>query len=1046
MPTVSASSSGEKRRTGKRSAADGLHLQGKQPRLRFLVEQMKLRPTPGVTYDSGDVAAFFAAFDSHTGSADAGDPAAFFAGVRTNGNGAHADFYRNLAVLHYFIGRASGPVRNKLIARAMNFLAEFAPAGRPDSWKSQANPLQQAQLHHYSRYTSVHMWLFRQEIARTLGVNEVTIFPVTDETALRSLEECYEMNHGIGSAADVHALLAHLRRPVAEGGNDDDRDYSECSLGNAVLIDLTDGFIRAGRSMRAGRGGAESRVPSTIRQVVQNTRRMIEAALKADWKRQISVADEQAVRAMVLEDEIALAPATETAQAGSDTASQVLAAAQKKCDAMSLDEMRRLAVNARVQQAMDEIDDDAVPIGLLYVGPQPVIYVGGFVPQEEADADAVPGIASDQVVKCVDNFLQLSGYYPTEHKVMENWAEAVGGDLEKLLSAFHPSGEGRLSVPPAALQEMFTPERLQLRLPMNGPKLCRFDAIDDFFAHPDFEEFSKLPDISTRALIAYLVPPTVRLLKGLKSLSLEQRFADHGLTPLLQWGLNSIAASMREAVEARGSTVAFENRMRLIHAELGTLLQVPGSFTHSDFAAAMLKNSAAIFNGLDAALTPRFHLQNGGMRCLDTIRSACLRQKVADTKDASARLVAVGQRHMYFQNAYILFDRREDRLLFEYTNDWKTAAEALRTTLGDRKIDLFVGEFHHNADDEIGDYCSNDLTALLAYFIENDMVAPSFTMTVDDTLRDDAKLRELGREQDRLRTESKRVNLVAYRSLQKYDFLGMDNYNGGSIMERNDGSFPAFSEMLASARHHADASLQAATYLQMVIGEDMEKYREFIFHSARRMISPDDPIAFPEEMFAAPDSPQPLRVAPASEDSRIGFVHLSLRPGLAQALRELSFSFPNQIKAIFAQLAAESPDEFPIMIRAGFGFPLTNIVSLKDDLRMTPGLEGDECLKRYRDCFVCLNEIMRDQEHTFPLNPAEAIKNALMYGVDLLKLKLQIRSGDKSLDDMATLLNLAEAYRKIGNEGAQNDYRARAAQLLASRGSHSKGGKPSISQ
>jgi hypothetical protein len=1110
---------------------------------------------------------FFKNFDAHLGSPEDGRPLDFFNGIVANCDPRYRDFYRNLVTMHYFLDRLpkeKSDLRARLVIRALNYLAEFSPPKRPETWQTQLNPMQKVNAGCYARYGNIHLTLLTQEIARTLAVDESSIFLVTDDAILQSLEELLEIRHdedefaelfseqestphptngqraalpetneapqtkrwmqilnavcsccgkrkpddagdveallndrsdvtsmmGRDAASiapaeadklifsDVNAFIEHLRSLVANK-----KDGEPRKLEHVMMLDLTKSFAGMPQGMNIGpeelrqiqlkkaKDGKAIPVQTVndmdvqladyemqsvqfaLKSVEQFTRDVIESAVVDEVDKKMEDIDK--IRRLALEGEVRAALKKGGAEIGNDwkfteddTPAQIVQAAQSKLDSMNDQDMKKLAVTEKARRIMAEVDEAVVPVGLLNVGPQTVLYLGRFLPRNPVNwlppEDEASG-ASKDIRKKMRTLLRFSGYFPLENQVMGNWSELADCDLEKIFEAARlandPEDRKEDEEQPVGdansytqLRDVFQPEKLNVHFPDEGAKLCQFDSVDSFLSHPALSDFDQLSDHPEIPVVRVLAKATIHgALNGLRETSIEGTFSDNGLNQLLQNSYNRIIACMRKAYGAiveRGRLIEFTDEVRLIYEELANIVLVASPFTHSDFEDAMRKKMAFVLEALPPNIreNARFHLQNGGMRCLNSIRSACIKQKKARLKNTElvrATLTIGGQELMYFQNRFVLDGRQNKRVAIKQGESLDP--ENLRRMFeGQGKIDLLIIEFHPNASTiGLDRYATMDAAKLIKALDDAGVLADEFTATLDITIPDAERLKAFMTDetiQDLM--QSKRMNTPLYWSAQKYEFLGMDNNNGGFIVDLSDGSFPEFSEYLTSTRPNSLASLQGITFLLKTIHEHVTIYQNELCTVAARMHDPDDRIGFPKEMFMAEGNEQPIQVCNIDEEEKIaGFVHLKMRKGLEEV------DFAKHVSKMFEALATENPEQFPIFSRAGFGFFFTNLADIMHSLRLTPGLEGDERLARYRDHLVCLNEILREQE-SFCQNTGKPVKEtfelALQHGLDLVKLKLAVRTNVKDIESASTLLEMADAYQKIQNTDLERFYRDRA--------------------
>jgi hypothetical protein len=1032
----------------------------KKEHFRFNYLHLKGSDTTQESSDNAVEKYFGAAATRAAKSSSSKSSASVFDDIKTSGEEKYRQFSINLAAMRHFLNKVPADqieLRTALISRAILYLQEFAPYERPDSWKWQSNPLQESQTGFYARERSRVLSAFQEEIAAMLGVPPENIIPVTDKNVLSAIKEDFPLHDG-----NIHDSDRSSNSESNGSGSDVGSTSTSSSSGFNIISCPAFCFPKVKRDCQAWKTKPDKQIEldvfpgleehlktdggSAVPKSIPNIDEVLAALQKnpdeplmldisktfADMLPKLGVkpgAVGQSIQAIHKAVRDALEAAiTESLKDGAGE--QALQALDE--DAITIEPSgshsggAQGVIQAEVARKMKAIDERVFLGGVLDVGGQTMLYTGPLAKPKNTTEEGA-GVEDKQLTSMyeaaqqeklinqleensfpdVKNFFANSvirnGYTSIPQQLIENWSKAVDGNIQPILDA--------LKLPPSTAQ--FSKAK--------GSQLQKLE-LDDLLKHADALAFGTLSKPGQAPYLQVLPKATLKLLEALKDTNVEQTFKDNGLDSLLQFTLNRILASMQKAVENKDNFIQFVNNVHLIHEELATLLTIGSPYKMEDFNAEMQKVSHFLPEGFPSTIKPAFYLKNAAMRCLQSTLRACDEQKKTDGKGSGGLNIA-GQSDIYFEMGDMLKLRKSG--MYHGTNDGmdESGAHPKPTTEEeDKKLDVFLADFHHNTSKSIGPegYKAQDLIAQVDRLYQNDAVSDRFTVAIDHTIGlTDAQELKTFLQHNAERIANGQLNVVIYRSTQKFDQLGMDNYHGGVMAVVNNGSFGAFNKTVSDQTDQiSNAALQGVTHLEKAAQAELNEYRSAIMKTVERFHSDDDPIAFPKEMFEGSEGIPLLQVVPNS-DPQSSFVHLTM-PGEFAADAE-------HIKAHFEQMAKDNPDTFPMMSqRDSFGFFQANTVTFgtdTHDIRFTPGLESDDALKNYRDHFACWSEVLTEAAAGKGESERQAsVQKACEDGSDLVKLKVDIKQGKKSLDDPITIYQLANAYQAIDNSDMQEEY------------------------
>jgi hypothetical protein len=266
---------------------------------------------------------------------------------------------------------------------------------------------------------------------------------------------------------------------------------------------------------------------------------------------------------------------------------------------------------------------------------------------------------------------------------------------------------------------------------------------------------------------------------------------------------------------------------------------------------------------------------------------------------------------------------------FELTELISNRRSSQKEVLG-QLPDLYVSEFNHNVAlfSSHDEYAPTDVIGDVQRLI-NDREKP-LTVAIDSTI-DYVNSDKARRVLDHFSEEiaNGKLNFIFFRSGQKYDILGMDNYYGSPFYMVNNGK-PQWSSFNEVQEHEAfqtdELSNQWFCLLYKYAPQAMDEYRSRIFSNTRKILQ-----NVPENLM--PGQNPYIKICAIQDGVDAGFIDI-------KCYAELSMRRANEIRAALFQKFIERGAA--IHVRGGYGFFYTNVTIY------SRGLDEKETDKSYK--------------------------------------------------------------------------------------------------
>jgi hypothetical protein len=498
-----------------------------------------------------------------------------------------------------------------------------------------------------------------------------------------------------------------------------------------------------------------------------------------------------------------------------------------------------------------------------------------------------------------------------------------------------------------------------------APKVV--ESFKKFVEQPLYKDFAALEnDPQAKPFLKVLPGATIDLLNGLTKYKpndggIDKAFADKNLTEVLQTSYFRIANAMQSAIHRKDDLIPVCNAIETINQELAMILEVVQPNARNSFSdsirAAMTasvagagehinrvgrKGEPTIPPGLNPALV---HLKPSSMHCLASVASSV--EALTGRNDLNVCIL----RDNYYEGVGALSNSKTYKL--SILNGDKLGSKDHRLPLdpkdlaGKVPLDLYVCDFHHNISIDRTHYRVEDLQHQVDELFRNKLVGPKFTVALDCTI-DYINSPDV---QSFLKHNEQRIadgdlNVVLYRSAQKFDMFGLDNYYGGfSVTLNKNSDYTSFNKRMDADDDQLEGlARQGLSHVAVNAAPRMDQYRKALMDSTKRIYD-----ALPKECLYSPTSTSPIQIS-TTDDPNAVFLDIKF-PGNPKAFGE----FNTKIKEFVRQ------NKLPMTERASFGFVTTNYNFIAGSkCRLTPGLEGPEIQQKYVDFFKAVTKCVND--------------------------------------------------------------------------------------
>lgn len=461
---------------------------------------------------------------------------------------------------------------------------------------------------------------------------------------------------------------------------------------------------------------------------------------------------------------------------------------------------------------------------------------------------------------------------------------------------------------------------------VSGPNVVAFERKDDIFRTAIFQRLkSKMGDVDLakdKPQVAILGKATVDIFEGLLKEIPEERWQELNANPdtrmLLQQSLFRAMQHMAAAENNMDHFNQFAQGIELIQSEIATILALTSPFKEGDFQE--------IYTDKLDVVPQQFR---------DYVKAGVAKSAMntfigvnAVVKQMNPALERVHGDGTYFEEVAFLGQNRSTREVMENNSV--------------SSVDLYVGEFNHNIDIHLStdNYRAGNINNEIRQILTDKRDTKHLTVAVDVTIDffNSPHVKELLEEFSKEIEEGK-LNFVFFRSGQKFDMLGMDNYYGGPfwIINNGGGQWSGFDRLTTSNTYKTDPlSMQWFCLANKYASKSLDDYRGQIFHNARSILN-----EVPADLKTGGKFAGQVRISTVDEGMQPSFVDIKVLD------RKCGTIVDNMKQALAARFAAEG---VKMHQRSSFGFYHANwnvIPAFHDDngvrnVRINPGLNPEE--------------------------------------------------------------------------------------------------------
>lgn len=434
----------------------------------------------------------------------------------------------------------------------------------------------------------------------------------------------------------------------------------------------------------------------------------------------------------------------------------------------------------------------------------------------------------------------------------------------------------------------------------------------------------------------------VNMLRGLGHEENNQKIMDafsseKGLADYLQYSYFRIRNAFGEAIFKRDNLLEFQKSLDVVSQEIHTILSIVEPYENTELENC-IRHQLHREDGLikNAALSVSVSAQPSAMRCLATIVSSAQAQK----RDKSLSVLIL--KDSYYESADVLGKAKKIKSSSLDGDKFNCDPSIIDELEGN--IDLFLCEFHHNISVDRLNYQAENLTGQIKALFAKNKVATQLHVVIDTTINLDMSndLSSFFEDVDINKYIAEgRLNVTFFRSSQKFDMLGFDNYYGGIATTVNDGkSFGRFINQMKQPGNQLKGSYyQGLCHLHKCAWDQIEEYRQAIIENTAKLYE-----MLPPEALASDERFDVLRVCDMTDGKNV-FLDFKFNP----KFNELSPLFVSYFKNYCKD------NNLPLTMRASFGFPNSNLVRITSEknekVRLNVGIEDEKILSLYAAFF-----------------------------------------------------------------------------------------------
>lgn len=496
-------------------------------------------------------------------------------------------------------------------------------------------------------------------------------------------------------------------------------------------------------------------------------------------------------------------------------------------------------------------------------------------------------------------------------------------------------------------------------VPQGRTDVMPYDRPDKILKSRLFETFFRIsaenPDIvgpAQKLLAKATVKMMVTLLRKIPQQTWMDKQTDPTIRELTQSAMFRLSQHIATANNSLGDFKKFTQALDRAHAEMTLLLTLYMPFD----AASFEQQFRAFIQPLlpDSIQPTTVGVAKSAMNVFAGANAAVMQNNPSPVRVLGA--------HTYYEE-------------IELVGQTKTLDQALEDPTIE-KVDLYIGEFHHNIDidPKHTHYRKGTVAADIRKIFDKKPKTDALTVVIDATIDfiQSEDLKVLFKEFEN-EIKAGKLNIVCIRSGQKFDMVGFDNYYGSAfyIVNNGDKKWESFNKIKTDKVYQTDElSLQFFSWMAETGFQITDEYKGLIFENARKILQ-----LVPEGL--KPQAGRAISISGFDNDVLAPFFEVTFHtksngeekldptsPDYKKRKLKLEYD-QEDLRAKLQELLLKTfiDHEKLIFMRGSFGFHHPNLTWIDPKFRINPGLDPSD-IPLYVEFFQKAEAILSHFEKT----------------------------------------------------------------------------------
>lgn len=468
------------------------------------------------------------------------------------------------------------------------------------------------------------------------------------------------------------------------------------------------------------------------------------------------------------------------------------------------------------------------------------------------------------------------------------------------------------------------------------PALTSVRTLSQLIDHPSYQAFKRT--FSGRSSFSFLANSLCLLIEGCSHYRLEENFAKRRIHDALYDSFGRIIQFMEKALSlyGKGLKVSTErdNLFELAFEEILLWLSIAQPYSNGSFERRIAEAASSHSH------IPPQHVRftHSGTRTISEIFSVVSKMSHAAHQSNRTLLFNDCYWEIFESMQEMKSSKKRNQTIVVNTqgDDFREKIRGLQEKK--EKIDLFFIDFHSSFSEKNLTYKKNDVKAAIKELLDSGVAERPLTVAIDTTIGCFIQSDEVDdlliayKEQ----IDSGELNIITYKSHQKFDSFGTDKVGGGSycVYSGNPNYIKEFRKLDKAKRGKESdqpdlLNYQALAHIYHSTLPALEEYKRRIFANADYVYQ---------------------RINPAFKcDPRVGFdklISLATKPD--DHMHCLSIYIPNTEYSLFmGNLKRRFVDaELPISFRSSYGYRTATWTDVEPCIRFSIGIEDRENLDK----------------------------------------------------------------------------------------------------